>query len=51
MAFAVEFPDMMFRLYFVIPIKAKWLAIVDAIIYGGIIIGGFLTLFIPLRCV
>lgn len=48
MAFAVEFPDMMFRLYFVIPIKAKWLAIVDAIIYGGIIIGGFLTLFIPL---
>ncbi len=31
MAFAVIYPNVEFRLYFIIPIKAKWMGIVDAI--------------------
>lgn len=31
MAFAAIFPNVEFRLYFIIPIKAKWLGIVDAV--------------------
>lgn len=31
MAFAVIFPNMEFRLYFIIPFRAKWLGIVDAV--------------------
>lgn len=31
MAFAVIFPNIEFRLYFLIPIKAKWMGIVDAV--------------------
>ncbi len=31
MAFAVLFPNVEFRLYFLLPIKAKWLGIIDAI--------------------
>lgn len=33
MAYAVTFPDMIFRLFFVIPIKAKFLAIADGVLY------------------
>lgn len=31
MAFAVIYPNVEFRLYFIIPIKAKWMGIVDAV--------------------
>lgn len=33
-AFALSFPDMQFMLYFMIPVKAKWLAIIDAVLIG-----------------
>lgn len=31
MAFAVIYPNVEFRLYFIVPIKAKWMGIVDAV--------------------
>ena len=31
MAFAVIYPNAQFRLYFIIPFKAKWMGIVDAV--------------------
>ena len=31
MAFAVIYPNVEFRLYFIIPIKAKWMGIVDVV--------------------
>ena len=34
MAFAVIFPNVEFRLYFIIPLKAMWLGIVDAVWMG-----------------
>ncbi|MCI8494511.1 MAG: hypothetical protein HFI74_02355 [Lachnospiraceae bacterium] len=34
LAFAAIFPNVEFRLYFIIPIKAKWLGIVDAVWLG-----------------
>ncbi len=39
LAFAVCYPDMEIRLYFLIPIKMKWMAIV----YGVLILLGFVT--------
>ena len=33
-AFALLFPDVQFLLYFIIPIKIKWLAILDAVLLG-----------------
>ena len=37
-AFAVMFPDHRFMLFFFIPVKVKWLAIVDAVFMVGMII-------------
>lgn len=44
MAFAVEFPDMEVLLFYIIPIKVKWLGIFDAIFLGSQIIGGYAAL-------
>lgn len=38
-AFAVMFPDLQVLLFFVIPIKMKWLAIVDALFFARDILG------------
>lgn len=32
--FAFLFPDTQFLLYFIIPVKAKWLGIIDLVVYG-----------------
>lgn len=41
-AFAVLYPDMQVMLFFVIPIKIKWLALVDAVLFAfSFIIGGW----------
>ena len=32
-AFAVLFPDYEFKIYFVIPIKVKWIALFDALVF------------------
>lgn len=34
LAFAAMFPDIQFLLYFIIPVKAKWLGILDAVFMG-----------------
>jgi len=42
-AFITEFPDVQFLLFFIIPIKAKWLGIIDAIYFGVTVVGGFVA--------
>ena len=37
MAFAMEQPDMEVLLFFIIPIKIKWMAILDAVIFGNLV--------------
>lgn len=37
-AFAVMFPDHQFLLFFFIPVKVKWLAIIDAVFFAGMLI-------------
>jgi hypothetical protein len=36
--FAVLYPDLQVRLFFILPIKVKWLALVDVLYYGYIVI-------------
>ena len=47
MAFAMEQPDMEVLLFFIIPIKIKWMAILDAVIFGITIVFGYLVPFLP----
>ena len=47
MAFAMERPDMEVLLFFIIPIKIKWMAILDAVIFGITIVFGYLVPFLP----
>ncbi len=51
MAFAMEQPDMQVLLFFIIPIKMKWLAWLDGIYFLFTIIGGYLSDFIPFSIV
>ena len=44
LAFAVLYPDTRFLLFFFIPVKVKWLAIADAVIYGWAILSSLLAL-------
>ena len=46
-AFAATYPDMTFMLFFIIPIKAKWLGIIDGIYFGVTILTGFFAAFMP----
>jgi len=39
LAYALTFPDATFMLYFIIPIKAKWLAIAEVVLYVFIFLG------------
>ena len=51
-AFAALFPDMQVLLFFVIPIKIKWLALVDAAYFlFGVVTGGFPANLLPLVAV
>ncbi|MDO5402518.1 MAG: hypothetical protein Q4F11_03685 [Eubacteriales bacterium] len=47
MAFAFENPDNEVLLFFVLPIKIKWLAYLDAVIFGITIIGGYCVSLLP----
>ncbi len=49
MAFALEQPDMEVLLFFIIPIKIKWMAILDAVIFGITIVFGYLVPFLPMN--
>lgn len=42
-AFAATYPDMQFLLFYIIPIKAKWLGILNGIFFGVTIVAGFLA--------
>lgn len=46
-AFAATYPDMQFLLFFIIPIKAKWLGIINGIYFGVTIVAGFLANYLP----
>ena len=46
-AFVTEFSEVQFLLFFIIPIKAKWLGIIDAIYFAATIIGGLLFPVLP----
>ncbi len=46
-AFVTEFPETRFLLFFIIPIKGKWLGYLNAAYFALIIIGGFASLFNP----
>lgn len=47
LAFITEFPDTVFYVLYFIPVKAKWIGIVDAIYLGALIIFGLLSPLIP----
>ena len=46
-AFAITYPDMEFLLFFILPIKVKWLALLDAVYMGLTIIFGFTFQYFP----
>lgn len=48
MAFAFEYPDNEILLFFVLPIKIKWIAYLDAVIFAITIIGGYCVTFLPI---
>ena len=43
LAFAVLFPDVQVMLFFIIPIKMKWLAIIDGVYYALVVISSLTT--------
>ncbi len=47
LAFITEFPNTQFYIMFILPVKAKWIGIVDAVYMGAIIIFGLLSPLIP----
>lgn len=48
MAYAALYPDAQFLLFFIIPIRAKWLGIIEGIYYGVTIVAGFLVPWLPI---
>lgn len=46
-AFACVYPDMELLLFFILPIKIKWLALLDGIYFGLTILSGFFFSYIP----
>lgn len=47
LAFITEFPDTVFYVMYILPVKAKWIGIVDAIYLGAMIVFGLLSPLIP----
>ena len=45
LVFAALFPDVQFMLYFVIPVKVKWLAILDLVLFGYAILQAFMPVY------
>lgn len=43
-AFATLFPDLQFLVFFIIPVKAKWLAWIDAVLFGWAILSSLFVL-------
>lgn len=46
-AFASVYPDMELLLFFILPIKIKWLAIIDGVYFGATIFFGFFIKYLP----
>ena len=38
LAFAITYPNFEFRLFFILPVKAKWLALIDGLLYSYMLI-------------
>ncbi|SHI35028.1 rhomboid family protein [Parasporobacterium paucivorans] len=47
LAFAALYPDMQLLLFFIIPVKIKWLALLDIILFAATIVSGFVINFLP----
>lgn len=47
-AYAATYPDATFLLFFFIPIKAKWLGIINGVYFGVTILAGFFTNLFPI---
>lgn len=47
LAFAALYPDMQLLLFFIIPVKIKWLALLDIILFTVTIAAGFIIGFLP----
>ena len=45
LVFAALFPDVQFMLYFVIPVRVKWLAILDLVLFGYAILQAFMPVY------
>ncbi|MCI8996437.1 MAG: rhomboid family intramembrane serine protease [Lachnospiraceae bacterium] len=50
-AYAATYPDATFLLFFIIPIKAKWLGIINGIYFGLTIIAGFFTKYLSMSMI
>ena len=50
-AYAATNPDATFLLFFIIPIKAKWLGIINGIYFGLTIIAGFFTKYLSMSMI
>ncbi|MDE6233180.1 MAG: hypothetical protein K2M60_07535 [Lachnospiraceae bacterium] len=48
-AFAATYPDMEFLLFFILPVKVKWLAMIDAVYMGATIIFGYTFSYFPYK--
>lgn len=48
-AFACVYPDMELLLFFILPIKIKWLAMLDGVYFALTIISGFIFEYLPYR--
>lgn len=46
-AFAALYPDMQLLLFFIIPIKIKWLALLNGLLFTVTIVSGFIINFLP----
>ena len=47
LAFVTEFPDTVVYIMYILPVKAKWIGIVDAVYLGALIVFGLLSPLIP----
>ena len=42
-AYALTYPEAMVRIFYIIPVKMKWLAILEAVVYAVVVVWGIVT--------
>ena len=50
-AFAAEYPDMQVLLFWIIPVKVKWIAMIEGAYFGIVIVAGLLSPVMPVRMI